>query len=359
MPTDNTSLPSHIKPGAIHRAAKLAALAIVLLLAAPQARAVNKDMVELQTQVQELQTAVARLQQSNDERMGVLKDLVQQTADSVNKMSLSISTLQQQMAAQHDSTNNKLDQFSAQIQTLSDSLDEVKARLNNLEKGLKSVQDQQQSIDAALQNLAPPNPVAAPALTQPGDNSAPSTGAAPIANGGTPMATITPSPATPGAKAAASPSPIAPPASRAPLTAPVAPATPSAAFLYKTALSDYMAASYPLAATEFAAVVSTYPTDPYAGNSVYYLGELDYRSGKYATAIKDYDRVITQFPNNPKVPISLLHKGQALFETGKREAGITELRALITRFPNTTEATQARTKLNGMGVPIVPRHAAQ
>jgi len=120
-----------------------------------------------------------------------------------------------------------------------------------------------------------------------------------------------------------------------------------------------VAASYAQASTEFAAIVSSYPTDPYAGNSFYYLAEIDYSSGKYATAIKDYDRVLTQFPNNPKVPVSYLHKGQALFETGKREAGITQLRALITRFPNSTEAVQARSKLSGMGVPVVPRRTAQ
>jgi TolA-binding protein len=120
-----------------------------------------------------------------------------------------------------------------------------------------------------------------------------------------------------------------------------------------------MAASYALASSEFAAVVSSFPTDPYAGNSIYYLAELDYKSGKYATAIKDYDRVLTQFPNNPKVPLSYLHKGQALLETGKREPGITDLRALITRFPNSAEAAQARSKLNGMGVPPVPHRAAQ
>jgi len=56
----------------------------IAALSAPPALAVNKDMVQLQTQVQELQDAVARLQQSNDERMGVLKDLVQQSADTVN-----------------------------------------------------------------------------------------------------------------------------------------------------------------------------------------------------------------------------------------------------------------------------------
>ena len=156
-----------------------AALTIVVLLAAalaaPPVFAANKDMVQLQTQVQELQSAVARLQQSNDERMGVLKDLVQQSADSVNKMSVAVDTLQQQVRAQHDLTNAKLDQFSGQMQTLSDSLDEVKARLNNLEKAMKSVQDQQQSIDAALQNLTQPaaSPAAAGTATPSPNSSTP------------------------------------------------------------------------------------------------------------------------------------------------------------------------------------------
>jgi TolA-binding protein len=313
---------------------------LVLALAAPPAFAVNKDMVQLQTQVQELQTAVARLQQSNDERMGVLKDLVQQNADTVNKMSVAVDALQQQMRVQHDSTNAKLDQFSGQMQTLNDSLDEVKARLSNLDKALQSIQDQQQSINAALQNLSPSpaTPDATGAAIPPDSSLLP-----PIAGKkGKPLA------ATPASAADAS--------AALPALAPrlVAPA-PSA--LYKTALGDYMAAHYPLASTEFAEIIRSSPADPLAGNSSYYLGEIDYRAGKYATAIKDYDRVLEQFPNNTKAPVSHLHKGLALFETGKREAGITELRALIARFPNSPEAVQARSKLNGMGVPITPRRS--
>jgi len=82
------------------RALKLNRLVCALAafaLAATPAFAVNKDMVQLQTEVSDLQQAVAHLQQSNDERMGVLKDLVQQTADSVNKMSVTVEGLQQQM----------------------------------------------------------------------------------------------------------------------------------------------------------------------------------------------------------------------------------------------------------------------
>jgi len=75
----------------------ITALALTLIWTLP-ACAVNKEMVQLQDQVKELQDAVARLQQSNDERMGALKDLVQQTADSVNKMTITVDVLQKTAA---------------------------------------------------------------------------------------------------------------------------------------------------------------------------------------------------------------------------------------------------------------------
>src|ERR1700684_1817565 len=104
-----------------HRTLKLTRTACAVLacaLAATPAFAVNKDMVQLQTEVQDLQEAVAHLQQSNDERMGVLKDLVQQTADSVNKMSVTVEGLQQQMRTQQEAATGKLDQVSGQVQSL-------------------------------------------------------------------------------------------------------------------------------------------------------------------------------------------------------------------------------------------------
>src|SRR5271163_264940 len=79
--------------------------------------AVSKDMVQLQTQVQQLQDAVARLQQTNDERMGVMKDLIQQSADSVNRMAVSLDGLQKQMLAQQEAQTTKTEQLSGQIQS--------------------------------------------------------------------------------------------------------------------------------------------------------------------------------------------------------------------------------------------------
>src|SRR4051812_16069766 len=127
-----------------------AILTAALVLPSTPAFAVSKEIVQLQTQVQQLQDAVARLQQSNDERMGVMKDLVQQSADSVNRMSSNIDGLQKQIGARQEAQNGKLDQVSGQIQSLNDSLDEVKARLSRLEKIMQDVQSQQQSMNAIM-----------------------------------------------------------------------------------------------------------------------------------------------------------------------------------------------------------------
>jgi tol-pal system protein YbgF len=140
------------------------------------------------------------------------------------------------------------------------------------------------------------------------------------------------------------------------LAASTAAGVPAAPDLYQTALSDYMAAKYTLASSEFSDVIRNYPGDALAGNAFYYQGEIDYRAGKFSAAIKDYDHVLEDFPDNPKVAVSHLHKGMAFFELKQNEAGIRELRALIARFPASPEASAARSKLNGMGVAIVPRH---
>src|ERR1700749_4009773 len=89
--------------------------ALVLLLPASPAHAVSKEMVQLQTQVQQLQDMLQHLQQSNDERMGVLQHLIEQTSDNVNRMSQTMNTLQQQVAAQSES-GGKIDQLSGQMQ---------------------------------------------------------------------------------------------------------------------------------------------------------------------------------------------------------------------------------------------------
>ena len=331
--------PRHRRPIRLGSAALLAGA----ILCCSPAFAVNKDMVQLQTQIQQLQDAVARLQQSNDERMGVMKDLIQQSADSVNKMSVTMDTLQKQMQTQQEAQSGKVDQLSGQIQSLNDSIDEVKARLGSLQKLVQDVQGQQQSMNANIQNQ-PQSP-------------SQSSGAS---GSPTPPVPVNPIPDT---TAAPPPAPVVrrgKPSADVPLAATPAnsggSSAPPADELYKTALGDYMGAKYPLASSEFADVVKNYPDHPLAGNASFYQGEIAYRANKYQDAIKEYDKVIEQYGDSNKVPVSHLHKGQALIALKQNDAGVRELRALIQRCPNSPEAMQARSKLSGMGITVVPKH---
>ena len=121
---------------------------------------------------------------------------------------------------------------------------------------------------------------------------------------------------------------------------------------FQSAMGDYNAGRYSVAAGEFQDVVHYYPLDDLAGTAQFYLGEIDYQQHKYEDAITNYNTVLEGFSGNPKAPTAQLHKAYALLALKRRESAIHELRALITRYPRTPEAEHARTKLNGMGVRI-------
>src|SRR5437868_15487755 len=141
-------------------------LAFAICCSALPGFAANKDMIQLQTQVQALQEQMARMQQSFDERTGVMKNLVEQTTDNINKMSTSVDTLNKSLQQQNADAAGRLDQVSSQVQSLHDSVDEVKARMNNLSKQLSDMAAGQQNVNP---NQPPPPAGAANTQAPPAD----------------------------------------------------------------------------------------------------------------------------------------------------------------------------------------------
>jgi TolA-binding protein len=292
-----------------------AALATVFCAMPVRARAASKEIIQLQTQVQQLVDMVQRLQTTMDTRFAVLQNLAQQTSDQAVQMTATVNALQQKMNAENEAISGKLDTSSGQVQSLNDSVDELKTRIAKLEKTVQDMQGQLQNIQNPPQG-APPAGGIAPAPGAEGS-------AGPGASGGAP---------------------------------PMANQTPPLQQTFQAALSDYNAARYKLAVGEFQDVIHYYPMDDMAGTAQFYLGEIAYREGEYDEAVKDYNAVLEGFSGNAKSPAAQLHKGLALIKLNRREAGVHELRALIQRHPQTPEAAQAREKLNGMGVRINPTH---
>jgi tol-pal system protein YbgF len=284
-----------------------------MLLTSLPVHAASKEIVELQTQVQQLLDMVQRLQSTVDSRFGLVQHLVEQSTDSINQMNTTVTAMQQKLNAQSEATNGKLDSVSGQVQSLNDSLDELKSRIAKLDK-------QMQDMQAAMQTIQ--------AQTAPGASAAPG-------QPGTPGAT------TPGGQPGGQPG--TPQASAPPLQD-----------TYQSGLRDFNAARYDVAAGEFNDVIHYYPNDDLAGNANFYLGEINYRQQNYKDAVKFYNTVLENFSGNPKAPAAQLHKGLSLIQLNQKEAGIHELRSLIQRYPQTPEALQARSKLNAMGVRINP-----
>lgn len=264
---------------------RVAVIATIAAALAGPASAANKDMVQLQTQVQALQDAMARMQQAFDERMGIMKNLVEQTTDNVNKMTTSVDNLQKSLEQRQAAGDNKVDQVSAQIQALHDAVDELKARMAKVTKQLDDMQAAQQNLQSA--------PAAQPSQSQ-----------------------------------AQAPPPDV---------------------LYNNALRDYNAAKYDLASQEFADYMKYYSNTDLAGNAQFYLADIEYRNGDYQKAIQDYDKVLEQYPGGNKSAAAQLKKGYALIQLGQRDAGTRELRSLIARYPRSIEAQQARDRLRQLG----------
>ena len=278
----------------ITRIFALVAVTLAFWLAVP-AWAANKDMVQLQTQVQQLQEQMTAMQRSFDERMGVMKNLVEQDTDAVNKVVGALNSLQPTLQSQQAAGGSKADQLSGQIQALNDTLDELKARLAKVSKQLEDMQAAQQSLGAAQ---------AQQQAQQKAMNDAP------------------------------------PPD-----------------VLYNNALRDYSGGNNALALQEFSDYIKFYPNTDLAGNCYFYLGEIQFRQGNYQQAAQSYDAVLQNFPSGNKAASAQLKKGFSLIELGKQDDGVSELRHLIQRYPHSPEALQAKERLRKLGVSASGRNS--
>ena len=261
--------------------------AFFIVLSIPSAFGANRDIVELQTEITQLQTQMTQMKQSFDERMGVMKNLLEQNTDVTNKVAGAINALQASINKQQQDRSGEGDQLSGQIQSLNDTMDELKVRLTKLSKQLEDMQAAQQSM-AAQQTQAQQQ---AQAVAQ----------------------------------------------------------APAPDVLYNNALRDYNGGKNDLAIQEFGDYIKFYPDTDLAGNSYFYIAEIQFKAGDYQKAIANYSLVLQNFPSGNKAAAAELKKGFALLELGKEDDGTQELKRVIQRYPRTNEATQARERLRKSG----------
>ncbi|HUJ96443.1 MAG TPA: tetratricopeptide repeat protein [Terriglobales bacterium] len=257
----------------------------------------SKEMIQLQTSVDDLKAQMTQMAQSFNERMGVMKNLLDQNTDSMNKAAAAITDLQTTLQKQQSDSTSHVDQLSGQIQALNDTLDELKVRLGRVSKQLEDMQAAQQSLAAQQAQQAQQQQQLAQA--------------------------------------------------------------PPPDVLYANALRDYQGGKNDLATQEFSDYIKFYPNTDLAGNAYFYLADIEYRQGNYEKAAADYDKVLQNFPSGNKAASAQLKKGYSLIELGQKDAGVAELRHLIQRYPRSPEATEARERLRKLGVSATAPRSAE
>jgi tol-pal system protein YbgF len=278
------------------------------------AEAVAREIIDLQRDVTTLLQGQKDMSTQVTQDNAVLKTLVGQSSDNVNKLNATMTSVQKSVQDVQANSGARLDTMSTQVQGLSDNLEEIKSRLGKLNQQLVDLQSAVQSIDSRISGSAPGNatPTGSSGTTRPANdgNSAP------------PVANNTASPA------------------------------PSADMLYSNGLRDITSGKYDLARQEFLDYLKYYSSTDLACNAQFYLGEIAYHQKQYQDAVAEYDKVLTLYPKGFKIEPARLKKGMALIELGQKTAGIRELREVIRRYPGTEEERAARARLKELGVAV-------
>jgi len=298
----------HFRNVAMFCAALVVGALLGSLMGPSPVQAVARELIELQRDVTSLLQGQKDLSTQITQDHTVMKTLVEQSGDSVTKLSSTMSGLQKSIQDVQANGGARLDTMSTQVQGVSDNLEEIKSRLGKLNQQLVDLQNTVQSLDAKISNGA------APAGTVPAAGS-----------------TTTPT----GIGAASTPA-----------------ATPSADTLYSSGYRDLNTGKYQLARSEFQDYLKYFGNTDLASNAQFYVGESYFMEKNYQQAVVEYDKLVASYPKSFKLAPGRLRKGLALIELGQKTAGVRELREVIKRFPGSEEDRRARARLKELGVAV-------
>jgi tol-pal system protein YbgF len=289
---------------------KFVRLAVLMLACSGYALAVNKDLIQMQRDLEDRMNA---LQNDLDTKLAnlsgqltAIQNDTRHTADLLAGLQDTIANGVGKALEPVSGLNAKTDAMSDDVRALKEALNDLSARLERMDAKITDLKNQIQIMQ---------NPPPAPAA--PGAAGAPN-----AATGGQPQA---------GGAA------LPPPGMSAEKT-------------FTDAMRDLQQNNTDLAYQEFQQYLTYFPNTELAANAQYYLGEIDYDRGDYTQAIAAFDAVLERYPENPKTADARYMKGMALMKSGQRSRAAQEFRALIDKYPRTDDARKALQQLHSMGL---------
>lgn len=292
---------------------------VLIFLSSLAAPGANREMIELQRDVAQLQQQITTLQTSLDQRLIAMQVMMQQTLDASNKANASMAAIERtfgdqikaqskQVVAPVAAVGSKIDTMSGDMQTLTEAVKDLTARMAKIQQQLVDVQ-------TAVRTMAAPAPAPPPVTALP-------SGAAPI--------------------------PTTQPSNQPPV-----PAT----LLWQNAVRDMKSGKPDLALGEFQDYLKYYGTTEVAPRAQFNIGQIHYSQGNLEAAIRDFDLVIEKYPANSVTPDAFFMKGRSLVQSGQRDKGVQEFQALIDKFPRSDLAVNARAQLKALGLNAPARPA--
>jgi len=281
-------------------------LVSLLLTCSSFSFAVNKDIVQLQRDLEEkinaLQNDVDSKLSALDGRLSAMQNDTRRTADQVATMQDAVSNGVAKSLAPVAGLGGRVDSMRDDVRALKDALADLSGRLERMDAKLTDLKNQLQIIQS---------PPPAPGVT--------------TGPGGQPQAGLTPGATPP-------------------------PAGLSADRSYTDAVRDLQTGKTDLARNEFQQYLTYFPNTELAPRAQYYLGEIDYNRGDYTNAVKNFDLVLEHYPENPKTADAHLMKGLALLKSNQRSKAVQEFRILNANYPHTEQARKALQQLRSLGV---------
>lgn len=290
----------------------LPALILAQALVAPAA---NRDMIELQRDVAQLQQQITTLQTTFDQRLVNMQVILQQTLDATNKTNAAVANIERtvgdqiraqskQVVAPVATVGAKVDAMSGDMQALTEAVKDLAARMGKIQQQLVDVQ-------TAVRTMAAPAPAPPPLVSQ-----------------GTTVA----------------PSNVPEPPMRAEV-------------LWQNAMRDMKSGKPDLALAEFQDYLKFYGTTDLAPSAQFNIGQIHYSQGNLPVAVQDFDGVIERYPVNSRTPDAYFMKGKSLVQSGQRDKGVKEFQALVDKFPRSDLAASAKGQLKALGLGAPKRPA--
>jgi tol-pal system protein YbgF len=294
------------------------------------AGAVAREIIELQTGVNQLIQGQQSMQTEMTQNAAVQRTLIEQAMDSVNKLNTSMSAVQKTTQDFSAASGARLDTMGTQVQGLSDNVGDLQARMGKLDQKLTDIQNTLQNVDSKLAGSSgPPLSGPPPSTMMNGSGLGPGASAAPPVGGGGGMQPMAMQPSNTASMSSGPPA--------------------SADVLYSNALRDINGKHYDLATSEFQDYLKYYGETDLASNAQFYLGEVAFMQNQYQLALDNYNKVIENYPRSFKTATARMRKGFCLAELGQKASAVRELRNVVRLYPGTDEAKRAAAKLKEMG----------